>query len=295
MVEDCKTHLGTLGDKELVDLLLEKDDRLRVIHKENGGLSDARNAGLEIASGDYIAFVDSDDFVEPGFIQVLMENLEKYSADVSCCRYANVWEDGRREPVGEDHQICVYEGTDGLREYLYGKTMDPFVWNKLYRRELIGQTRFIKGIVGEDNPFNYEIFAKKPKTVLAGEANYNYLQARKGAITYGVPSPKRIDSVFRWETIRQQCLADYPDLEPYALRRQTLFYVGLYNSLIREKQYLSERQKIKVFLKEHYGEIKHNSLFERTVKTAVFLLVYFPHIYIIVMRLYKKVIGEAKL
>ena len=280
---------------EKCDIWKDKDTRIRVIHKENGGLSDARNAGLETATGAYIGFVDSDDFIEPDFFGILVRNLNEYQADISCCRFARVWEDGKREPVGENHQVAVFAGTEGLREYLYAKVMDPFVCNKLYRRETIGKSRFIKGIIGEDNPFNYEVFLKAEKIVLAGESGYNYLQARSGAITSGTVTQKKIDSVYRWEEIRRKCLEDCPELEPYALRRAVLFYVGLYNNIRKQKTFSEEQKKICAYLKEHFNEVQQNEIFERTVKISVWLLVKMPRCYQIVMRLYKKIVGRAKL
>ena len=87
---------STDGSGVLCDELKKTDKRICVIHKPNGGLSDARNAGLDIATGDYIGFVDSDDYVEPDMFQILLENAMKYDADVSGCRYAEVYEDGNR-------------------------------------------------------------------------------------------------------------------------------------------------------------------------------------------------------
>ena len=119
----------------------KKDSRITIIDKENGGLSDARNVGMDASSGDYIGFVDSDDYVDEDFYEILVANLEKYDADISCCRYSNVWEDGTKESIGNDGEIHIYEGLEALKEYIYGKTMDPFSVNKLYRAELLGNSK----------------------------------------------------------------------------------------------------------------------------------------------------------
>ena len=196
----------------LCDELAETDERIAVIHKENGGLSDARNAGMDISTGDYISFVDSDDYVDEDFIEILVSNLEAYDAEVSCCRFTNVWEDGRSEQVGNDGVLLIYEGTDALKEYLYGKTMDPFSVNKLYKAELLGNAkytgahfRFIKGILSEDNPFCIELFKRTNRVALVGKSKYNYLQAREGAITNSAVSQKTIDAVFYWDAVRLDC------------------------------------------------------------------------------------------
>lgn len=287
---------------EICDELARSDNRIRVIHKENGGLSDARNAGMDVSTGDYIGFVDSDDYIDEDFYEILVANLEKYDAEVSCCRYTNVWEDGKKEPIGNDGAIHVYEGTEALKEYLYGKIMDPFSVNKLYRAELLGSAkypdyhfRFIKGILSEDNPFCIELFKQTNNVVLIGSSKYNYLQAREGAITNTKVSKKKIDAVHYWDKVRQDCHENYPDLEEYALRRQVLFYIGLYNKIYKDNEYQTETKYIQSFVKEHKKEIHRSTICEKTIKISVGLLAISPSIYSGFMRLYKRIVGRAKL
>ena len=296
LVDDGSTD----GSGKICDELAKKDTRIKVIHKPNGGLSDARNAGLDVATGDYIGYVDSDDYIEPDMFEILLTNIEEHQADISCCRYARVYYDGRREPVGEDHAVHVYEGLDGLKEYLYGKTVDPFVCNKLFRacytrpcRTNGVSMRFIRGIVGEDNPFNTAILKHVQRIVVAGESKYNYLQARPGAITNVNVSQKKIDSIFWWDAMRRECHENYPQLEPYALRRQVLFYVGLYNTLSAVDGYKEVKDSILAFINEHKSEILHSELNERIIKVSCALLTMSPALYRIAMRTYKRLFGSA--
>lgn len=287
---------------EICDELAKSDSRIRVIHKENGGLSDARNAGMDASTGDYIGFVDSDDFVDEDFYETLVDNLEKYNADISCCRYSNVWEDGKKEPVGNDGEVHIYEGLEALKEYLYGKAMDPFACNKLYKAELLGNAiysdnyfRFIKGILSEDNPFCIELYKKTNTVVLVGASKYNYPQAREGAITNSKISQKRIEAVHYWDKVRIDCHEHYPELEKYALRRQVLFYIGLYNRIFNDKAYEAEAQGIRAFVKEHNKEIQQSDICEKTVKISANILSKSPQIYGVFMRGYKTIVGRARL
>ncbi len=296
LVDDGSTD----GSSELCDLLKEQDKRIKVVHKTNGGLSDARNAGMAMASGDYFGFVDGDDSIQPDMFEMLLNNLINYNADISCCRYARVWEDGKKQPIGDTHEVKVYEGIESFKEYLYGKTMDPFVCNKLYKREILlnddgSLLCFIQGIVGEDNPFNCEVFQRTTKVVLTGEAKYNYLQKRTGAITNSAVSQKKIDSIYWWDEIRNLCKKRYPELEKYALRRQMLFYVGLYNRIYADVQYKHDKEYILSFVKKHAEEILKSDICERTVKIAVLLLAHFSWLYNLTMNVYKRVKGEANL
>ena len=294
LVDDGSTD----NSSTLCDRLAKTDNRIKVVHKENGGLSDARNTGLDVATGDYIGFVDGDDYIDSDMYQILVENLEKYDADISCCRYTCVWETGEEKPVGNTGAINVYHGLEALKEYIYGKTMDPFVWNKLYKAELINgekQLRFIKGILGEDNPFVTELLKKEYTVVLAGESKYNYLQQRKGAITNSKISQRKIDSVYWWDGLRRECAEKYPELEKYALRRQVLFYVGLYNMAYTDGDYKNEAENIQNFIKEHAKEVLRSDVCEKTVKISVLLLAKAPSLYKGAMRMYKKVVGRARL
>lgn len=287
---------------KMCDEYLKVDDRIRVVHKKNGGLSDARNAGMDISTGDYIGFVDSDDYIDKDFYEILVTNLEKFNADVSCCRYTNVWNDGRREPVGNDDSIHIYELNDALKEYLYGKTMDPFACNKLYKAELLGNAkypnthlRFIKGILSEDNPFCIELFKKTSKVVLVGKSKYNYLQEREGAITNTKISQKKVEAVYYWDKVRIDCHENYPELEKYALRRQVLFYIGLYNKIYKDGTNQSDANRIRYFIKEHLSEIKCSNICEKTVKISAQILSMSPSVYKVFMKSYKIIVGRARL
>ena len=298
LVDDGSTD-GSSGKCDQWQL---RDDRIIVIHKPNGGLSDARNAGLNIAAGDYIGFVDSDDWVETDMFELLVSTLKRYDADVSGCRFTYVYEDGKRETFGDDHQICVFEGVDGLKEYLFGKTVDPFVCNKLYRANSIQKTRdraypvrFIQGVIGEDNPFNVEILKHSNRVVVVDEAKYNYLQKRAGAITSSKVSRKKIDSIFWWDTIRQECCEQYPELEIYAIRRMALFYFGLYKEIHCDSKYKSEAKSIRSFARKYWKRIVGAEICEKPVKLATVLMASLPELYVVLIRCYQSVKGEVRL
>ena len=296
LVDDGSTD----GSSEICDQLAARDKRMKVLHKENGGLSDARNAGLDVVTGNYIAFVDSDDTIESDMIESLVDLMECYNADVTSCRFTRVWTDGVEERVGENNEISIYDGKDALKEYVYGKTLDPFVCNKLFKTELINlptgeKRRFIKGIVGEDNPFSIELYKQIDRLVLVGKSSYRYLQKREGAITNSAVSQKKIDSVFFWDSVRKDCKENYPELEIYAIRRQALFYIGLYNMIDGNKAYREVAEQIVGFLKENNTAIQQSELCERVLKLSSRLIITAPWVYRVLMKVYKRVVGQAKL
>jgi len=299
LVDDGSTD----NSGKICDEISKTDNRIIVIHKENGGLSDARNAGMDISTGDYIGFVDSDDYIDDDFYEILVTNLEDYDADVSCCRFVFEWDNnGDSEIIGNDDSLHIYEGPEALKEYLYGKMLDPFACNKLYKAELLGNAthkdnhfRFIKGILSEDNPFCIELFKKTGKVVLAGKSMYHYILKREGAITNSTVSQKKIDAMHYWDTVRLDCHENYPDFEKYVIRRQVLYYMGLYNQIYKDDKHTAEADWIRSFVKEHNKEVQSSDICERTIKISVRLLSANPAIYGLFMRIYKVFVKRAKL
>lgn len=174
---------STDGSGELCDEFAAADSRIQVIHKENGGLSDARNVGMDMATGEYIGFIDSDDWVDRDMYEVLYGLLIEHDAEVSICRYRNIYNDWTEDESTD--QIEVYDNLSALRAIIVNENnLFPThnVWNKLYKRELVDKFRFIKGKLVEDLYFTpYVVFASR-RSVYTNSAKYNYLRERPDSI-----------------------------------------------------------------------------------------------------------------
>ena len=147
LVDDGSTD----GSGALCDALAKEDSRIRVLHKENGGLSDARNAGVKIASGSLIAFVDGDDWVEPGMYADLYACIRDFDAPIAVCRYRQIYL--KKTIDGSTSKAVVLEGSEALEQFIAENDAVPLrnaAWNKLYRRELMGELRFPEGKLYED-------------------------------------------------------------------------------------------------------------------------------------------------
>lgn len=155
----------------IADKYAETEPRIRVVHKKNGGLSSARNRGIEEASGKYISYVDSDDFIAKDFIEVLYSNLISNDCDIAKVEYEEVTfdEPQDREASGETK---VYEGSQVEKAFL-DLNIDSCC-DILYKKELIGKTRFPEGRTSEDIPYNFEIFRKAIKFVNIPVVKYFY-------------------------------------------------------------------------------------------------------------------------
>ncbi len=173
------------GCADICDKYQAVDTRVQVIHKKNGGLSDARNAGLELARGDYIGFVDSDDFIAENMYELLYENIQNSHADIAICNYTRVDEQDNLIDKKDAYYIPdyrCYEQEEFVEEMVqeYGGYFVVTV-NKLYKKEIFENLRFPIGKQHEDEFLIHRIIGKCHKIVCIKEVLYFYLQ-REGSI-----------------------------------------------------------------------------------------------------------------
>ncbi len=178
------------------------DKRIQVIHKPNGGLSDARNAGIDVASGEYLMFVDSDDFIAANMVMDLYALLNRTNADIACggvYRYC----DGKitdiyNEVIRSDE--IVFSGIGQLKNMLNSQT-ECAAWGKLYRRPLIGNHRFIKGRYNEDVIFLFPLYANCSKVVYTNK-RYYYYRDTLGSVTHAL-SDKTLHALLNQQEMEQ--------------------------------------------------------------------------------------------
>lgn len=160
------------------------DHRIKVLHKENGGLASARNAGVKVATGEYISYVDSDDWIESEFIETLLKCCEDNNAQMSICRYSERFDEMQYEHT-EKLYTMVWTGKDAVRH----RVMDDSKYciatsagNKFYSAELIKEMEFPEGKYYEDIVYGIEAMLKSNKVVYTNMSLYNYRCNRQGSI-----------------------------------------------------------------------------------------------------------------
>ncbi len=214
----------------MCDEWAKKDPRIRVIHKENGGLSDARNAGMAVAAGEYIGFVDSDDWIEPRMYELLYQALQETGAQIAECKREDFSDttspthfDGR--PI--DPQTFTAE--EALAELICDGTLRQTVWNKLYRTELSGNRLFPVGKLNEDEFWTYHVFGEAHIIAYVDAALYHYYQRGDSIIhTY---TPKRLACLEAYQERDAYLRKRYPSLIPKSTDRWLLACMGHYQQL----------------------------------------------------------------
>ena len=181
------------GCGSLCDEWAKCDNRIKVVHKENGGLSDARNAGIPYVTGEYISFVDSDDYLELTFYEKLYAAMQETGAEIAECATRYVGENGAELKI-RPSQEGMFDKLTALKLLILENGLYQTVWNKLYRREVVDGLLFAKGRYNEDEFWTYKVFDRAEKIVAFQEPLYNYLQRKSSIIGAGY-NVKRLDGL----------------------------------------------------------------------------------------------------
>lgn len=205
LVDDGSTDLSG----ELCDAWADRDSRICVIHKQNGGLSSARNAGIDIAEGEYLGFVDSDDFIEPDMYETLLAGMVDGEVSmVTCGRYVHMGDTVRNEfstPV-----VMRLTSADAMKEALLGNIIDVSAWDKLYRRELFDEIRYPYGRISEDAAIILQLLDRCSDVVHVGKCLYHYV-FRTGSISKSTYSHKQFDVMYNCREMTAWVEKNKPD------------------------------------------------------------------------------------
>lgn len=194
LIDDGSTdNSGTLCDE-----WSKRDGRIIVSHKTNGGLSDARNAGVEICHGEYIVFVDSDDYVDTEFIQKMHQSLVDSSSDMAMCSV--IWEDENGKPLSNSPEAAFARDVVSGRACMgltYSNPNAVTAWNKLYHRSLWNDLRFPKGKLHEDEFVFHEIMYQCDRVATLPDKLYHYVQ-HQGSIMHAKYNIRYLDRTDAW-------------------------------------------------------------------------------------------------
>lgn len=206
------------------------DKRIKVIHKANGGLSDARNSALKIAKGDYIGFVDSDDYIKEDMFETLYKLSEENNADISIVSYYEMIED-RIISVRKSKEIQVMDKIEAIKELLLDTKIQSYAWNKLFKKELFQGTEFPTGKNFEDIATTLILFEKCNKVVLLEEPKYYYIRRNDSIV--GIRNYKTYLDYLEVIWDKYIYLKDkYPEIEEYNAYNFMINMIWVYTIIV---------------------------------------------------------------
>ena len=242
LVDDGSTD----GSGDLCEELAGRDSRVRVIHKKNGGLGSARNAGIDAARGEILSFVDSDDWIEPGMYDTLTEIMHRENAQIIACGIKKVSETGEVSYYQDNlEERRVYTREEALIELPKNERLSNSMCNKLFRRETIQGLHINEQIFYEDNPFTPQCFARAEKIAYTAEPFYCYFE-RTGSISRKGFSVREFDRV----TADRMRLDFYREHFPQCESAAAIAYIGSGLKVYYQSRDCQEAREQRVELRE---------------------------------------------
>lgn len=261
----------------ICDQYAAQDHRVKVIHKENGGLSSARNAGIDIASGEYLKFVDSDDWLEPDAVESLLDQALRHQVELVL---GGRWDVSaatgeKKKGLCPKHQEVI-SGTEMVRRIFRWENCDSSACDKLFHKRLFREIRFPHGKVVEDVPIMYKIVLDAGRIALLDKPIYNYYH-RSGSITYTTVSERNFHFSEHTAVIYPYILEHYPQLKREAryLRVRSLVYSVQSVDLASREDYRRFAQRCREErreLRKHIGFVLTSTFFGRKEKITDLLL-----------------------
>lgn len=217
---------------EICDLYSKKDKRIVVIHKKNGGLSDARNAGIDVAKGQFITLVDGDDYIDKDYVSLLYETLSTNSSDISVVGHKIIR--ASKTIIKCASRSKTYSPKEALKEILYDREIDLSAWGKLYDARLFKKIRFPVGRIYEDSATTYRLFDTARSITAIPAAKYNYI-IRASSITNESFNKRKFELLTSTREMCEYIKNKYPTLEKAANRRMMWAYISTLAQLSNSK------------------------------------------------------------
>ena len=282
---------ATDSSGEICDELEKLDNRIKVYHKENGGLSDARNYGVARATGSYIGFVDSDDFIDAEMYEKLYEAIIKEDADVAECNLKIVYPE--RVELFTDkryYQVCTKQ--EYLEEYLKIEKIFGSACVRLIKTNIAKKIEFPVGKLYEDTYYAYDLIDIADKYVLMDNACYNYLM-RENSITNAKFNPRIFDLIEIVEKFHVNVYRNYPSLKEAADCRKMYAYFSVLNSILLEENFKNNTFYLQIinYFKENYKKLLNNKYITRNRKLSIILIKLNINIYRKVLLRYKNTLA----
>lgn len=233
---------------QIIDKYAKEDSRIMAVHQENAGLVAVRDRGIELATGDYVAFVDGDDVINPDLYERLLANAVKYQADISHCGVKFCFQEGREEAHYGTGRVVIQDNFQGVKDLLEGDFVEPALWNKLYRATLLKDSCLDENVLNnEDLLRNFVLFSRADRSVFEDFCGYQYIQ-RQGSMSKDRSKALRAEQhIFRARQIIVEHASEA--IYPYAMKTWLSSIVNsinihTYSKELEMKHLCEERREI---------------------------------------------------
>lgn len=278
---------GSTDDSgNICDEYAKRDKRIKVIHKENEGLSIARNTGIKNATGKYIGFIDSDDWIDLDMYNRLYNNLKNENAEISCCNRLLVYSNKQKE-YGTSSYYEVMNSERAIELMCTYGYIGVSVYTKLFEKKLFDGIEFPNGKKSEDVFIIYKLLDKASVIVYDATPLYYYRQ-REGSIT----SAKNInlDIIDASKEMMDFVEKKYPDIKSVVENNYVYSIIGVYDTILKSKEKGTKIDELKKFIvaevRKYYQEIKSLKINSKSRKIQLILIRYIPSLYCLAFKLY---------
>lgn len=285
---------STDNSGKICDEYAKIDSRIKVIHKENGGISSARNAGIKSATGKYIGFVDSDDWIDLDMYNRLYNNLKNENAEISCCNRLLVYSNKQKE-YGTSSYYEVMNSERAIELMCTYGYIGVSAYTKLYEKKLFKGTEFPTGKKSEDVFIMYKLFDKASTIVYDATPLYYYRQ-REGSIT----SAKNInlDIIDASKEMMVFVEKKYPKIKSVVENNYVYSIIGVYDTILKSKEKGTKIDELKKFImaevRKYYQEIKRLKINSKSRKMQLIMIRYIPSLYSFAFKLYNLFKGKTR-
>lgn len=282
---------STDGTDEVIREYAKKDSRIIPVFKQNSGVSDTRNRGLDMATGDYIGFVDGDDYIEPEMYETLLKNAIENNADISHCGYQMVFP-SRVDYYYNTGKKVIQDNKKGIRDIIVGDYVEPSPCIKIYRKNIVNNLRMPPDIkINEDVIFNFYAFVNSRKSVYEDLPFYHYILRKGSAATSKIDQNKLFDPVRVRKEIFEYSLKNLDnEIQSVAYSSYLNSIINLYRVVSNSK--LKEYKEDSFILKRQIKEIKGNFMLSKRVKTERFLFFHCTGLLMFIYNIYDKFLSK---
>lgn len=282
LVDDGSTD----NSSALCDAYAQNDKRVWVIHRENGGLSAAKNTGLKNARGDYVTFVDADDTIEPDYVEVLYGLCCRHRVALSACNHHIIYPRQRSTRFAENEGETVIEAREALENICYQKKPDVSSWGKLYEKRLFDGLAFPEGKVYEDTAVFAQLMLRAGKMAYTSRPLYHYI-LRSDSLSHGKYTTSRLDYMDAVKTFCDAACCRFPELDHAALCRKVFAALSVRRYLVNcEKEHKPVRWGLEQFVKKNARTVLMDKNVPKRDKMAVLALLAGPWVYDILWKIY---------